>query len=75
MKNLGKVAYILIIIGALNWGLIGIANINLVAEIFGGGSNLTKIIYILSSLSMHNECVNHYDCPALWISLSILINS
>lgn len=41
----------LAIIGALNWGLVGLANVNLVDQIFGAGSVLARIIYILVGLS------------------------
>lgn len=41
------IAYILVIIGALNWGLIGIFNWNLVSAIFGGYNAGSIIVYIL----------------------------
>lgn len=48
MKTLNVIALTLTIIGAINWGLIGLFDFNLVALIFGGvGSLFTKIIYIL----------------------------
>lgn len=47
----GKIAYILIVIGAINWGLVGLLNLDLVATIFGGIPILAKIIYILVGLS------------------------
>ncbi|NMA01310.1 MAG: DUF378 domain-containing protein [Clostridia bacterium] len=41
-----KLALLLVIIGALNWGLIGLFNFDLVASIFGGQSALfSRIIY------------------------------
>ena len=42
-----KIALVLAIIGALNWGLIGFFNFNLVAWIFGSGGWLSRIIYAL----------------------------
>lgn len=51
MKILDKVALALIIIGALNWGLIGLFEFNLVEAIFGGFSILSRIIYILVGIS------------------------
>ncbi len=45
------VAFILIIIGGLNWGLVGIFDYNLVAKIFGDTSVITKIVYILVAVS------------------------
>ena len=41
----------LVIIGALNWGLVGIFNFNLVSFIFGEMTVLSRIVYILVGLS------------------------
>ena len=46
-----KVVGILAIIGALNWGLIGLNGTNLVEQIFGMGTTLTRVIYLLVGLS------------------------
>ena len=51
MKIIDTVALILIIVGALNWGLIGLFNFNLVETIFGGFSALSRIIYTLVGIS------------------------
>ncbi|MBQ7659652.1 MAG: DUF378 domain-containing protein [Alphaproteobacteria bacterium] len=51
MYYLGKIALWLSIIGALNWGLIGLFNFNLVSLIFGDMSLLSRIVYILVGLS------------------------
>ncbi len=51
MKVLDKVALILILIGAINWGLIGVFRFNLVDTIFGTMSVLSRIIYTLVGLS------------------------
>lgn len=45
------IALILVIVGGVNWGLIGLLNFNLVAAIFGEGSILTRIIYILVGIA------------------------
>ncbi len=45
------IALILVIIGGLNWGLIGLFNFNLVALIFGETTILTRIIYIVVGLA------------------------
>jgi uncharacterized protein len=42
---------ILTVVGALNWGLIGLFNFNLVETLFGTGSLLTRIVYILVGLA------------------------
>lgn len=36
-----------LVVGALNWGLVGLANLNIVETVFGAGSMLTKVIYIV----------------------------
>ena len=51
MKIVDKIALALIIIGAINWGLIGLFNFNLVEMIFGTGSLLSQIIYILVGIT------------------------
>lgn len=51
MEILQKVALGLTIVGAINWGLIGIADFNLVALIFGDGTLLSRIIYTLVGIS------------------------
>ena len=51
MKVIDRIALVLIIIGAINWGLIGIFNFNLVSTIFGNMTWITRIIYGLVGLS------------------------
>ncbi len=51
MKVIDKIALILIIIGAINWGLIGFFKFDLVATIFGEMSVLSRIIYALVGIS------------------------
>lgn len=51
MKVIDKIALVLIIIGAINWGLIGFFNFNLVAAIFGNMTLISRIIYGLVGLS------------------------
>lgn len=51
MTPLGTIAFILVAIGALNWGLVGIFNFDLVAFLLGKMSPLTRIVYALVGLS------------------------
>ncbi|MPQ44692.1 DUF378 domain-containing protein [Clostridium tarantellae] len=50
MKSLNTIALLLIIVGALNWGLIGFFNFNLVDNILGIQTTFTKIVYGLIGL-------------------------
>lgn len=51
MDILKIIALILCIIGSVNWGLIGLLNFNLVDTLFGVGSLISIIIYILVGVS------------------------
>lgn len=51
MKGLDYTLLTLVIIGAINWGLIGFLQFDLVAFIFGNMSWLSRIIYALVGLS------------------------
>jgi len=41
------IAYILVILGALNWGMVGVFGVDVIARLFGPGSLGAKIVYIL----------------------------
>lgn len=51
MNILLKSTLVLTIIGGINWGLIGLLDFNLVDSIFGTGSMLSRLIYILVGIS------------------------
>ena len=41
----------ILVVGALNWGLVGLVNMNLVETVLGAGSMLTKVVYIAVGLA------------------------
>ena len=51
MNTLYKIALTLLIVGALNWGLVGIADFNLVEFLFGEQTLITRLVYILVLIS------------------------
>lgn len=51
LNTIDWIAYVLTIIGGLNWGLVGAFNFDLVAAIFGEMSLLSRIVYILVGIS------------------------
>ena len=51
METLYKVCLTLIIVGSINWGMIGLFDINLVSLLFGEESVLTNIVYSLVGIS------------------------
>ncbi len=64
MRIANIIAYILVIVGAVNWGLFGFFNLNLVSTVFSGARTVGSIIvYTLIALS------------ALWLILSPMITN
>ena len=51
MRYMYNIAYALIIIGALNWGLVGFFKFDLVAALFGDMTALTRLTYALVGLA------------------------
>ena len=51
MKIIDKIALALIVIGAINWGLIGLFRFNLVELLFGDMTLLARIVYSLVGIS------------------------
>jgi uncharacterized protein len=58
-KSLHVITYSLILVGALNWGLIGLFEFNLVSTLFGSMPLLEKIVYILVGLSAVYSATTH----------------
>ncbi len=59
MKALHMVAFLLTVVGALNWGLVGAFNTNLVEKLLGAGSTAERVVYILVGVSALILVVNH----------------
>lgn len=51
MKMIHMAAFALVIVGALNWGLIGLFDFNLVNMIFGSMGGVENLVYILVGVS------------------------
>lgn len=51
MNAVDWIAMLLLIVGGLNWGLVGLFNFDLVAALFGEMSALSRIIYVAVGLS------------------------
>jgi len=57
LSLIDKLSFIFVLVGALNWGLLGLINFNLVSAIFGSIPFLARAIYILVGLSAVNIIV------------------
>jgi uncharacterized membrane protein YuzA (DUF378 family) len=51
MRAINTITLLLLIIGGLNWGLVGLFGFDLVATIFGEMSVLSRIVYVLVGIS------------------------
>ena len=47
MSALDYLAMALLIIGGLNWGMVGLFDVDMVATLFGPGSPATRVVYVL----------------------------
>lgn len=69
MRKLDVAAAILLVVGGLNWGLVGAANFDLVATLFGEMSPLSRVVYLLVGLSavyqaLQWKAIQHRWSPA-----------
>lgn len=63
MKWLHIVAFILLVVGGLNWGLIGLLNFNLVSALFGSWPMVEGLVYILVGVSaLYIGATHKGDC-------------
>lgn len=50
MRTLDTIALILLVVGGLNWGLVGLFGFNLVSFLFGAGTFLANLVYIIIAI-------------------------
>lgn len=51
-KSLWLVAFVLVVVGAVNWGLVGLAQLDLVATLFGGSASVpSRVVYSLVGIA------------------------
>lgn len=66
MKTFDILAAVLLVVGGLNWGLVGSANFDLVATLFGAGSILARIVYILVGLAAVYQAASFKSIQKRW---------
>jgi uncharacterized membrane protein YuzA (DUF378 family) len=63
MKWVHMIAYMVLFVGGLNWGLVGLFNFNLVSFLFGSMQGVEKFVYVLVGLSTVYVMATHKaDC-------------
>ena len=66
MKTIDVVAAVLLVIGGLNWGLVGAARFDLVATIFGSGTAFASTVYVLVGLAALYQVVSLRGIQRRW---------
>ena len=59
MKMVHMVAYVLLWVGGINWGLMGLLDLNLVMMVLGAWPEVEKLVYILVGLSAVYTLATH----------------
>lgn len=58
-KMLHMATYLLVVVGALNWGLVALLNVNVVTLVFGSMPAVVKWVYVLVGVSAVYEFATH----------------
>lgn len=66
MKSMDIVAAVLLVVGGLNWGLVGTAEFDLVAALFGAGSILAKVVYTLVGVAAVYQAISLKAIQKRW---------
>ena len=68
MKKLDVVAAVLLVVGGMNWGLVGAVGVDLVATLFGVMSPLARTVYLLVGLSALYQAVQWQGIQRRWLA-------
>jgi len=66
MRPIDVIAAVLLVVGGLNWGLVGFFNFDLVAAIFGAGSPLARVVYSLVGLAAVYQAIGFRAIQRRW---------
>ncbi len=66
MRPIDVIAAVLLVVGGLNWGLVGFFNFDLVAALFGAGSIVARIVYSLVGLAAVYQVVTIRAIQRRW---------
>ena len=67
MKKFDVVAAVLLVVGGLNWGLVGAAHFDLVATLFGDTSAFSRMVYLLVGLSALYQAAQWRGIQRRWL--------
>lgn len=67
MKTLDVMAGVLLVVGGLNWGLVGAAQFDLVATLFGTMSLLSRVVYVLVGVAAVYQALQWKAIQRRWL--------
>jgi hypothetical protein len=67
MKSIDVIVAALLVIGGINWGLVGFMSFDLVASIFGNGALLARVVYVLVGLSALYQAMQWRAIQRRWM--------
>jgi uncharacterized membrane protein YuzA (DUF378 family) len=68
MKKFDVVAAVLLVVGGLNWGLVGVADFDLVATLFGPMSPLARTVYALVGIAGLYQAMQWQGIQRRWLA-------
>ncbi|MEO6525979.1 MAG: DUF378 domain-containing protein [Gemmatimonadaceae bacterium] len=68
MKKLDVLAAVLLVIGGLNWGLVGFQRFDLVATLFGAMSSLSRVVYLLVGAAAIYQAIQWRAIQRRWLA-------
>ena len=71
MKRIDVIAALLVVVGALNWGLVGLFQFDLVAALFGDASALSRMVYTLVGFAGLFQAIQWKAIQRRWGGMAI----
>ncbi len=71
MKTMDIIAAVLLVVGGLNWGLVGALDFDLVATLFGPLTPMSRVVYILVGLAALYQAVQWKAIQHRWALASV----
>ena len=71
MKKLDVAAAVLLVVGGLNWGLVGAFQFDLVAALFGPMSALSRVVYVLVGLAAAYQALQWRGIQRRWSAMTL----
>ena len=66
MKQMDVLMAVLLVIGGLNWGLVGLMNFDLVASVFGDASLVARLVYALVGIAALYQAMQWKSIQRRW---------